>query len=261
MEIIDRSKYWYVAGVYKITNLINGKIYIGSSNNLYERNARHKRRLKVGTHDNPHLRSAVKIYGIDSFKFEVIEICDVSILIEREQFWIDSTNCCNNEIGYNCKILANTSLGIKLSAQAKENLKKAHNNHETRRRHSEASKEMMKNRTPEQRREASDRMKKLAAEWRANPIISEKMRKNKLKSYFLFCKNGDIYFTDDLKSFCDKNNVSYNKILATSSYYRRMNCKGITPKKSRRAEWIAKYVEEVTITPQMRVIFEEENVA
>lgn len=42
-------------GVYIITNTINGKRYIGSSNNLYERIYIHKHKLETNSHTNNHL--------------------------------------------------------------------------------------------------------------------------------------------------------------------------------------------------------------
>ena len=55
--------------IYKITNLVNGKFYIGSAVNLRLRMNGHRTRLNVGTHKNRHLQAAWKLYGRDSFKF------------------------------------------------------------------------------------------------------------------------------------------------------------------------------------------------
>lgn len=79
-----------VCGVYKITNLINGKFYIGSSKNLRVRLWKHRSLLRHNKHDNPHLQNSWNKYGEDNFDYSVVEICDESIQYEREQYYIDT---------------------------------------------------------------------------------------------------------------------------------------------------------------------------
>lgn len=75
--------------IYKITNKINNKIYIGSTSNFEERKKVHLRTLNNGTHHNIYLTRAVSKYGVDAFEFGVLEDSE-SNQFEREQFWIDS---------------------------------------------------------------------------------------------------------------------------------------------------------------------------
>lgn len=76
--------------IYKIVNTINGKVYIGSSNRGSLRLDEHRRRLRNGKHVNKHLQSSWNRNGEKSFLFEIVEyVEDVSILIEREQYWLD----------------------------------------------------------------------------------------------------------------------------------------------------------------------------
>lgn len=89
-----------ICGVYKITNLVNGKIYIGSSNNINYRWRQHVSKLNAGTHCNSHLQNSWNIYGKDNFKFEVIEKCDESIQFEREQHYLNLYKPFD-EVGYN----------------------------------------------------------------------------------------------------------------------------------------------------------------
>jgi hypothetical protein len=78
--------------IYKTTNLINGKIYIGKD----ERN----KRTYLGS--GILLKKAIAKYGIDNFKKEILEECnDKDILCEREKFWIEQLNARDPEIGYN----------------------------------------------------------------------------------------------------------------------------------------------------------------
>ena len=77
-------------GVYKITNTINNKYYIGSSNNIEYRLKTHFRELLKNNHPNKHLQSSYNKYGINSFTTEVLEICED--IISREQYYIDNSN-------------------------------------------------------------------------------------------------------------------------------------------------------------------------
>ena len=87
-------------GVYKITNKINGKFYIGSSNNIERRWYNHKLLLTEGTHDNQHLQNAWNLYGNNNFSFEIIEECLPEVQFEREQYYLDSLNPFDDR-GYN----------------------------------------------------------------------------------------------------------------------------------------------------------------
>lgn len=100
-------------GIYKITNLINNKIYIGSAYNLSNRFSTHKYCLKNQKHKNPHLQSAWNFYGENAFDFQIIEIInDLSIILKREQYYIDFYNSTNKNIGYNIAKRAGNTAGI-----------------------------------------------------------------------------------------------------------------------------------------------------
>lgn len=79
-------------GVYIITNLVNGKRYIGSSRNLKERLIRHKWELDKGIHVNDYLQNAWNKYGEDSFEYGILCLCDNDKQFEQEQYYIDSIN-------------------------------------------------------------------------------------------------------------------------------------------------------------------------
>ena len=83
------SKNLEISGVYIITNSINGRRYIGSSNNIRKRLWKHRSLLRHNKHENPHLQNAWNKYGEDNFVYSILEECDVSILLEREQYYID----------------------------------------------------------------------------------------------------------------------------------------------------------------------------
>lgn len=92
-------KYGYI---YKITNLINGKIYIGQVYNksIIDRFNRHCD--GASSNSRSYLGRAIYKYGKDNFKVEQIEECySVQELNEREKYWIAYYNSTNGSIGYN----------------------------------------------------------------------------------------------------------------------------------------------------------------
>lgn len=104
------------SGIYSITHE-SGKRYIGSAVNLRGRLANHKSRLRLGTHDNPHLQSARNLYGEDAFVFEVLEECEPEFLVSTEQWWI---NMLRPE--YNIRPTASSNFGIFVSEDTRRKL-------------------------------------------------------------------------------------------------------------------------------------------
>ena len=90
-------------GIYKITNLKNGKIYIGQSINILERFTQHKSDLKGNRHSNKHLQSAYNLYGLETFKFEILEECSKKQLDKRERYWINFFGGVSSKTNYNQK--------------------------------------------------------------------------------------------------------------------------------------------------------------
>ena len=76
-------------GIYRIRNLLNDKCYYGSSKQIEKRLIRHKRELKNNTHINCVLQRAWDKYGEESFVFEIVEECDIDVLLEIEQKYLD----------------------------------------------------------------------------------------------------------------------------------------------------------------------------
>lgn len=91
-------------GVYGIFNLVNKKVYIGSSGNkrgLNARLTRHKIELNQNTHHNSHLQRAWNKYGSINFEFRILEECEIDMLIIKEQEWMNFYKSNNPEHGYN----------------------------------------------------------------------------------------------------------------------------------------------------------------
>ncbi len=88
-------------GIYKIENKINGKIYIGQSNNIKTRWIQHLSALNNGIHNNRHLQCAWNKYGESNFEFSVIEECNSEDLNSKEIYYIDFYNSYISKNGYN----------------------------------------------------------------------------------------------------------------------------------------------------------------
>lgn len=88
--------------IYKITNRVNNKVYIGQTRFSVEQ--RFKQHIKNYTkeHRNQPLYLAFAKYGIENFSVEPIEEIDTSKLDEREIYWIAKYDSFNN--GYNATI-------------------------------------------------------------------------------------------------------------------------------------------------------------
>jgi len=104
------------AGVYKISNFLNKRCYIGSSINLKARLAEHKNDLRKGNHHSLFMQRDFDACGEAFFDFDVLEtINDIKDLIKREQYYIDKINP-----EYNTLKFAGSSLGAKASPEAIE---------------------------------------------------------------------------------------------------------------------------------------------
>ena len=87
-----------MCGIYKITNQINGKVYIGQSNDIQRRWQEHKNPSKFLS-SKKKLYEAFKEYGIENFSFEVLEECSREELDEKEIYYIEYYDSFND--GYN----------------------------------------------------------------------------------------------------------------------------------------------------------------
>lgn len=85
--------------VYKIENKITGKVYIGSTNDFYRRKHEHFWELMNKSHHSIKLQSDYDKYGEENFSMSIIEECEDSIRLDREQHYIDLYDAANK--GYN----------------------------------------------------------------------------------------------------------------------------------------------------------------
>ena len=79
-----------ISGVYKITNTITGDFYVGSSKNVKERWANHKKPSRWKEYPNNPMYIDMRKYGVDSFDFQVLEEVEACSLKEKEQQFIET---------------------------------------------------------------------------------------------------------------------------------------------------------------------------
>ena len=100
--------------IYKITNKIDGKFYIGSTNNLIKRYYTHINHIRTNKSTCIKLIRAVNKYGENNFTFEILCECSTEEILKTEQSYIDSLNPT-----YNIAKIAGSNLGIKRSEEVK----------------------------------------------------------------------------------------------------------------------------------------------
>ncbi len=112
-KIKNEYKYYYI---YKTTNLINNKIYIGQrcSNKSCE--------LDSYLGSGVILNKSIKKHGIENFKKDLIEYVSKETINEREVFWIKEFNSTNVNTGYNLNIGGGSNRGFKHSDEAKRRI-------------------------------------------------------------------------------------------------------------------------------------------
>lgn len=92
-----------MAYIYKITNQLNNKIYIGKTLLTPEKRFKeHCRDALKETEKHRPLYSAMNKYGIENFILSIVEECSSEMIDEREKYWIEYYGSFKN--GYNATI-------------------------------------------------------------------------------------------------------------------------------------------------------------
>ena len=116
MKLINYHENSKKTGIYCIRNIVNGKIYIGSTKKSFSsRKNKHLLLLKNNKHYNEHLQNAWNYYGNEKFTFEVLFICqsDVCEYYEGEFIKLYSSNI--REHGYNIASISSYKFGYNMS--------------------------------------------------------------------------------------------------------------------------------------------------
>lgn len=115
------------AGIYKLTCVVNGKVYIGKAFNIRKRLNQHKA-AKVGH----YLKNAILKHGWESFQVDILESFEIfnkssdnDYLLKKESQYIELFDSTNVDKGYNLCKYSNDGTGKKHSEESKEKMRKA----------------------------------------------------------------------------------------------------------------------------------------
>jgi group I intron endonuclease len=109
--------------VYKITNKVTGKIYIGITNQGSGARYRHHwYEARIG--ESAPIHKSMAKYGEENFTLEIIDFADTyEELKEKERFWIKELNSMDRKIGYNLTEGGDGTFGRMHSEETKEKIR------------------------------------------------------------------------------------------------------------------------------------------
>lgn len=185
------------SGIYQITCTANGKIYIGSTDNLRRRCLKHFSILKRNEHINRHLQNAYNKYGKEAFRIDILELVMPWSLLDREQYWLDLLKPYQRNIGFN------------INRYAEATTKGRHHTPETRARISSTLTGIK--RSPE----SCDKMRTIALA--RTPEDIEKRAVGRRKIYILTSPEGVEFEVKGLTSFCREYGLSSKHIYGVAT--------------------------------------------
>lgn len=213
-------------GIYKIENLINGKVYIGQSIDIFGRWNAHKNRMG---YQDEHLYRSMRKYGIENFKFEILKECNENCLKDLEAFFIRVYCSWNSKYGYNMTFGHNGTFGERPEWLMKEYRKTV-----------EGSKWMKKDGIQKRIKEEKQQQYLLSQGWKFGQLSQsretiEKRKKNTPSQKGMITINKDNkekkvypdkindYLQDDWKYGRSPKNAEKNKIGSKISAEKRKN--------------------------------------
>jgi len=114
-----------MVGIYKITNTINNKVYIGSTLKSFDfRFKTHINLLRRNRHENPILQKSWNKYSENCFVFETVESFNniyIEELLNLEKYYILKYCSANRNYGYNICAVGKSRYGTKWSEESKKN--------------------------------------------------------------------------------------------------------------------------------------------
>jgi group I intron endonuclease len=105
-----------ITGIYRITNTLTGRHYVGSADSIRARWVQHRMHLRNNSHHSAKLQRSWNKHGAEAFEFAIVqELPDRAGIIEREQHWIDALH--GYTAGYNACATAGSTTGLKLTPE------------------------------------------------------------------------------------------------------------------------------------------------
>lgn len=109
--------------VYKITNLVNGKIYIGKTHDIDDRWNNHLDLAKYKCKGYSYLHKSINKYGSENFTIEIVENnLSEEMALDREKFWIKELNTKNSDFGMNLTEGGEGTSGLKWSEDSRDKI-------------------------------------------------------------------------------------------------------------------------------------------
>ena len=158
---LHRQQHLGKIGIYCIRNLVNNKVYVGKSKNIYLRLKQHITQLNTkNKNENPYLIKSWHKHGKNNFEYFVLEYfdnLDENFLKQRELYWIDTYKSINRQFGYNLRRDSSTNMIV--HEETKEKLKN--------------SRKLRDSKFPHLKEQVGKKSSKF---WKNNPDIKEEMK-------------------------------------------------------------------------------------
>ena len=90
-----------ISCIYKITNKVNGKVYIGQTINFGKRSKEHFSTLRKNVHRNQYLQQSFNKYGESAFQIDILKLSPHEKLDELEIYYMKKYDSLNKSVGYN----------------------------------------------------------------------------------------------------------------------------------------------------------------
>lgn len=227
-------------GIYKITCLSNGKVYIGQSVDMIKRKASHFYTLRHNKHRNKYLQNCYDKYGEKDLEFQILEICKFEELDLKEEYYMNLYNSTNKKFGFNLKY--NEGKQYRHSEETKKKISEKHKGRkvsdETRRRMSIAFKGRKLSKESIEKIRFTKKGKNLG-EKNNQAVISDETA----KEIILFMENNYLMKIEDISKKFDttyyivhnlKENISYKHILPEKREYIKSKFRNYNPNSLKR---------------------------
>ncbi len=207
-------------GIYKITCQSNNGfeyIYIGQAQKISARWVHHKSSLNNNSHRNKKIQSVANKYGLGQLAFEIVEICEIEELNDKEMYYIKVFNTYDTKHGLNLTQGGSGPSGFKASSATKQKMSDSHKERYAKHGHHCTGRKL----TVDQIKQRTEQLSKSKYSQRgeAHPfykrVLSEeeidRLRQARSKTMSLISPDGNIITFKGCNKFCDDNKLDKNK--------------------------------------------------